>query len=105
MRHGTMNKDKRRMASFQVHSNHDETWNISHKYSSKLMNNIDKKNLYLSCYTQYNQYINELTYKKLTIIDRNYIQIWDTMLNTIKLEKNMKMAVRSLHLTNCKKIY
>ena len=81
-----------------------EGWKISKKYSTILMDHEDKNEYFEIAPNIYHQFISELKVKKVPHVNKNYIQIWDTMINTIKLEKNMKMAVRILHLTNCKKI-
>ena len=103
MRLTTINKDKKRNESFNTQLNTSDAWELSYKYSKQLLKDIDKKNIYLQCHIAYNQYMIHLKYKKISIKNKIYVQIWNTMLNTIKQEKKMKMSIRQLHLTSVKR--
>ena len=100
----TINKDKRRRIEINDKINYYEAWEISYKYSNKLIQKIDHNNLYILCYITYENYMNELKHKKLNIKNKKYTQIWDTMINTVKIEKNMKKAVYLLHQTNIQRL-
>ena len=103
MRYTTIDKDKKRNTSIETQFNTSEAWKLSYKYSTKLLKDIDKVNIYLLCNIVYNQYMIHLRYKKIFKKNKKYVQIWNTMLNTIKQEKNMKMSIRLLHLTSIKR--
>jgi len=103
----TIQKDKRRKVSFQGKTDYQECWAISLKYSSILVKNIKSDNLLLSCNTVYGQYLHELQYKNMNvkdkkhIKDKNYVQIWETMINTISKDYSKGIAaIRLLHQTN-----
>jgi hypothetical protein len=99
----TIQKDKRRKESFQIKADYQECWAISLKYSSILVKNIKSDNLLLSC-TVYGQYLHELQYKNLNVKDKNYVQIWETMINTISKDYIKGIAaIRLLHQTNVQK--
>ena len=95
----TIKKDKRRKISLQDYKNYHNAWRLSHKYSSKLLKHIDNKNFYDLCEMYYSQYMNEINnhdYNK----NRNYIQIWDTMINT-----GTRESIRLLHQTNVQRTH
>ena len=46
----TIEKDKRRTDSLTNQLKYKESWNISYKYSSILMKNIDNENIYEICF-------------------------------------------------------
>ena len=86
-----------------------EAWLISKKYSQILMNNeINDK--FLNMYrVTYGQFINELRNKKIHFTnDKNYIQCWNTVLNTIIRNPKImcqRRAIKLLHQTNIQKSY
>ena len=85
-----------------------QAWKISLKYSVMLMNHIDKyNNLYDVVTGVYKQYISELhTHKLVTTKDKNYIQIWETVMNTL-LNNNTKLhkgSIKLLHQTNVQRV-
>lgn len=96
----TLKKDKRRKEAFNLKWEHDECWKTSLKYSSQLNKNINNKDLNNLCYSIYGQYINELKSRNLYKGNKNYIQIWSTMLNTVKRGNHAQMAIKLLHQTN-----
>ncbi len=95
----TIRKDKRRKIAFLEKENYNEAWKVSLKYSSFLMKNYNTEDVYGLCCSLYGQYMNELKDKQL-LLNRNYVQIWDTMLNTVKKGEKVDMAVKLLHQTN-----
>tara|TARA_B100001287_G_C22459001_1_gene424131 strand:- start:55 stop:372 length:318 start_codon:yes stop_codon:yes gene_type:complete len=97
----TIFKDKKRKESFLINDINNDCWKISLKYSQQLYNNIDKPDLYERSLICYHQFINEINSNKYPIKKRNYIQIWDTMINTSskRLDRN-KSSVKLLHQTN-----
>lgn len=104
----TMNVNKRRKIAFIQKENYNECWNISHKYSGILMKNIDSNDLYTLCCSIHGQYITELKSKNLQLKDKNhniknYIQVWDTMMNTVRKGEAEKLGIRLLHQTSCQR--
>ncbi len=95
-----MEKDKRRNESIQHYNDYHKAWSISFKYSSYIMKQINSDDLYNICFTNYYQYMQELKTNKLNMNNKNYVQIWDTMLNTVKKGEKINMAIRMLHQTN-----
>ena len=107
----TIRKDKRRAEEFQIKANHYECWEISLKYSDVLIKNITSRDLGLLCDTVYGQYLHELEYKNLDTKGKshtkgkNYVQIWETMINTVKKWKGNEISsIRLLHQTNCQRV-
>ena len=103
----TIQINKRRKESFQIKSDYQECWKISKKYSSTLIKNITTRDLGLLCDTVYGQYLNELESNNLNTKSKNhrkvknYVQIWETMINTINKDYIKGIAaIRLLHQTN-----
>jgi hypothetical protein len=96
----TLKKDKRRSESFNQGYINDECWKTSLKYSNMLVKNIDSGDLYSISASIYGQYMGELQSRRLPMKDKKYIQVWSTMLNTIKKGKHSRMAIKLLHQTN-----
>ena len=98
-----MNKGTRRKASILMKNKHDECWRISLRYSKSLIKNINSPDLYTICLGTYSQYQKELSSKGLPLENKKYIQVWETMVNTVKKGEKSQMAVRLLHQTNCQR--
>ena len=101
-------KDKRRKNALNQYNTHLKNWELSLKYSKILIDNINKPDLFLLCLSTYNEYIKSVKklHKDKNIINRNFIQIWETMINTVKKgEDNMKFSIRLLHQTNIQNFY
>lgn len=96
----TIYKDKRRKEEYLIKKNHDITWKISYKYSKLLYNNINKDNIVTYCYIIYDQFLREIKSNKIDIKNTNLHKSWKTMINSLKTEKNIRMAIKQLHLTN-----
>lgn len=97
--------NKRRQYSYTMKENYNECWKISLKYSNILIKNINSNDLYNLCVNIYSEYIKELKFKKIyTTNTKNYIQIWNTMLNTVNKGKLSKNAIKILHQTNCQRV-
>ena len=104
----TISVNKRRRISYGKKENYNECWKISLKYSSILMKNINSDDLYNICCSIYGQYITELKSKNLQLKDKHnnikkYIQVWETMVNTVRKGEIEKQAIRLLHQTNCQR--
>ena len=96
----TLTKDKRRSEAFNKEYINNECWKTSLKYSNMLVKNIDSNDLYSISASIYGQYMSELQSRRLPMKDKKYMQVWSTMLNTIKKDKHSRMAVKLLHQTN-----
>ena len=96
----TLTKDKRRSEAFNRGWVNNECWKTSLKYSNMLVKNINSVDLYSISASIYGQYMSELQSRRLPMKDKKYIQVWSTMLNTIKKGKHYRMAIKLLHQTN-----
>lgn len=102
----TINKDKRRFYETNLQNQYKNGWLLSLKYSKILMNNIDSSELYNVCCSIKGEYFQEIKNKKIDL-NKNYCQVWDTMLKTVlnkKNNNNPKSAVRLLHQTNVQRV-
>ena len=99
----TIKKDKRRFQSFKKQNNYYEAWNISHKYSTFLLRKINHNDIYNLCFMIHKEFINELKVKKIDYNqNKNYIQVWETMLNSISKNHNTS-SIRLLQQTSQQK--
>ncbi len=96
----TLEKDLRREDSYHQKWLHDECWVASLKYSSQLNKNINNKDLTNLCHSIYGQYMNELHSRNMPVKNKNYIQIWLTMINSVNKGNHSRMAIKLLHQTN-----
>jgi len=96
----SLTKDKRRTEAFNLKWEHDECWRTSLKYSSQLIKNSKINDIDNLCNSIYGQYINELQSRKIYNENKNYVQIWNTMLNSVKRGNHTQMAIKLLHQTN-----
>jgi len=99
----TLQKDLRRTVSYQKEWENAECWNISLKYSKLLVKNINSSELYSLCLGIYSQYVKELNSRNLPYKNKNYLQVWETMVNTVKKGEKSRQAVKLLHQTNSKR--
>jgi len=90
----SIRKDKRRKESLKMNFFYHNAWRLSHKYSSMLMNNIENENYYELSNMYYSQFMNELHQRGYNT-DRNYVQVWETMINT-----GSRDSIRLLHQTS-----
>tara|TARA_B100000900_G_scaffold131298_1_gene111070 strand:+ start:1189 stop:1509 length:321 start_codon:yes stop_codon:yes gene_type:complete len=99
----TLEKDRRRTFSYHQEWVNNECWKTSLKYSNMLVKNIDSNDIYSISASIYGQYMSELQSKGLPMENKNYIQVWSTMINTIKKGNHSMMAIKLLHQTNCQR--
>ena len=90
----TINKDKRRNKSQIIQNNYFEAWKLSYKYSTILLKKINHEDIYLLCFSIHEDYLNELKNKKIIKSNKgnknkNYIQVWNTMLNSMIKNHNI----------------
>ena len=80
-----------------------EGWKISKKYSTTLMDHEDNNEYFEIAPNVYHQFISELKVKKVPHTGKKYIQIWDTMINTVQNNPKIRVcrgAIKLLHQTN-----
>ena len=80
-----------------------EGWKISKKYSTILMDHEDKNEYFEIAPNIYHQFISELKVKNVPHVGKNYIQLWDTMINTIQNNPTISVcraSIKLLHQTN-----
>jgi len=102
-----INKDNRRRLEMQHKVDYNEGWKMSYQYSSILMDKIDSTNLYIICCSIRDEFLHELKVHGLSD-NKNYTQVWLTMLNTVydkKNKNNPKASIRLLHQTNQQRTY
>ena len=85
-----------------------EAWEISKKYSKILIDHENNNESFLIVNNTYHQYISELKVKNIPHKNKNYIYVWETMLNTI--EKNMdidvcRASIKILYQTSIQRSY
>lgn len=81
-------------------------WNISHKYSSILIDNLEKIDID-KIMSIYGIFITELKSQKLEYNNKKYINCWETMINTynnaLKEQhiniKKMRLGIKQLNYT------
>lgn len=102
----TIEKDKRRRYETGLQNKYHEGWLLSLKYSNILMDNIDSKNLYTICSSIHGEFTHQLKINGLND-KKNYVQVWNTMLNTVydkKNKNNPKSAVKLLQQTSQQRV-
>ena len=81
-----------------------DAWTISKKYTTILLEHENKnEHLDIAANIHY-QYISELKYKDIdTKVKNNYIQVWDTMINTVNNNPKINVqraSIKLLHQTS-----
>ena len=100
-----INKDKRRYNSMIIQNDYYDAWKISYKYSSILLKRISHEDIYFLCFSIHKTYLNELKHKKINCNqNKNYIQVWNTMINSMKKNYNLS-SIRLLQQTSQQKNY
>ena len=99
-------KRTREMNNF---NNVKQVWEISKKYSIILMNNQKNDNFIDMFYTIHGQFLSEIRNKKFDYNSKkNYIKLWNTVLNTIHNNPKITVkrgAIKLLHQTNVQRCY
>ena len=102
-----LNKTQRQKLEYSQKIKNLNAWGISLKYSKILQKNIEKKDLLDKIFDVYKLYVNELQSNGCLLKNKNYIFIWETVLNTInnhKLSDEFKKgSIRNLCYVNIKK--
>ena len=93
-----------RLNQYEKRSKLKAGWNISHKYSTILLNNLEKIN-YEKIMSIYGSFIIELKSQNLEHKNKKYINCWETMINTYNNafktqyinEKKIRYSIKQLN--------
>jgi hypothetical protein len=99
-----MTANDKRQNKYDKKKRYKEAWNVSKKYTSILIDHENKnEHLDIAANIHY-QYISELKYKGIdTRKKNNYIQVWDTMTNTVSNNPKINVqraSIKLLHQTS-----
>lgn len=98
-----------RSKEFKSFNTVKESWDISKKYTTILMNNQENDNFIDMFYTIHSQFLSELRNKRLDRNDKkNYIRCWNTAKNTITKNPKLEIqrrVIKILHQTNVQRCY
>jgi len=91
--------------AYETNKKHNiiNAWKISLKYSTILMDHSNNDGFFDIVYSIHHEYLSELQRRGLNFKNKNYMQIWDTMINTQKRNPNRDIkagAIKLLHQTN-----
>ena len=94
----------RQQEMYQQHKYH-QAWETSKKHSKYMVDSLTKcHNHYELVEEHYKQYLSELTSKHIIVTsDKNYIQVWETALNTANKNTDIEKiagGIRLLHQTS-----
>ena len=86
-----------------------EGWKTSKKYTDILMSHSENDRNIDMCFAIHSQYINELRTRRIPFSKKlNYIQCWDTLLNTLLRNPKISVqrgALKLLHQTSVQRSY
>ena len=99
-----MTTNNTRQNEYNKKQRYQEAWKVSTKYTSILIDHENKnEHLDIAANIHY-QYISELKYKGIDTKKRNnYIQVWDTMINTVNNNPKIgvqRASIKLLHQTS-----
>ena len=98
-----------RESELRKKNKYHEAWNISKKYTTVLMDHETNDEHFDIAVNIHAQYISELRYKNIDSTKQKiYIQVWNTMLNTIlkNPKKNVcRAAMKLLHQTSIQRSF
>ena len=80
-----------------------DAWKISLKYSKILIDHSNNDDFFDIVYNIHHEYLSELRGKGLNLKQKNYMKVWDTMINTQKRNSKRDIkagAIKLLHQTN-----
>ena len=95
--------DNNRKKEFMIQRKYHEGWNLSKKYASILILHEGDDDYFSIALNIYHQFISELKLKKIPHQEKNYVQIWETMTNTIMNNPKVNVsraAIKLLHQTS-----
>ncbi len=87
---------------------YNKAWKISEKYSTILMEHENNNIHFEIAPNIYSQYLSELRLNKIQIRNKNYAQIWETMMNTVNNNPKQSVcraAIKLLHQTSVQKSF
>ena len=104
-----MTTNNTRQTENDTKQRYKEAWKISKKYTTILMDH-ENKNEHLDISANiHHQYISELKYKSIDIRKKNnYIQVWDTMVNTVNNNPKIdvqRASIKLLHQTSVQRSF
>ena len=104
-----MTTNNKRQIEYDKKQKYKEAWKVSKKYTTILMDHENKnEHLDISPNIHY-QYISELKYKGFDIRKKNnYIQVWDTMANTVNNNPKIdvqRASIKLLHQTSVQRSF
>ena len=84
-------------------------WNTSKKYTDILMLHSENDRNIDMCFAIHSQFMNELRTRRIPFSKKlNYVQCWDTLLNTLLRNPKISVqrgALKLLHQTNVQRSY
>ena len=95
--------DNNRKKEFTIQRKYHEGWNLSKKYTDILIVHEGEDEYFSIALNIYHQFISELKLKKIPHQDKNYVQVWDTMINTLMNNPKVdvcRAAIKLLHQTS-----
>ena len=87
---------------------YNKAWKISEKYSTILMEHENNNIHFEIAPNIYSQYLSELRLNKINIRNKNYTQIWETMMNTVNNNPKQSVcraAIKLLHQTSVQRSF
>ena len=87
---------------------YNKAWKISEKYSTILIDHENNNIHFEIAPNIYSQYLSELRLNKIQIRNKNYTQIWETMMNTVNNNPKQSVcraAIKLLHQTSVQKSF
>lgn len=87
---------------------YNKAWKISEKYSTILMEHENNNIHFEIAPNIYSQYLSELRLNKIQIRNKNYAQIWETMMNTVNNNPKQSVcraAIKLLHQTSVQRSF
>ena len=98
-----------RKKELNIQVKYHEGWKISKKYTDILMSHSENDRNIDMCFAIHSQYINELRTRRIPFSKKlNYIQCWDTLLNTLLRNPKISVqrgALKLLHQTSVQRSY
>tara|TARA_B100000902_G_C27190271_1_gene853540 strand:+ start:236 stop:550 length:315 start_codon:yes stop_codon:yes gene_type:complete len=98
-----------REKEFNKQAKYHEGWKTSKKYTDILMSHSENDRNIDMCFAIHSQYINELRTRRIPFSKKlNYIQCWDTLLNTLLGNPKISVqrgALKLLHQTSVQRSY
>lgn len=88
------NKTERQNKEYLLQKKNKAAWETSLKYSTIIIKNIDKRDIYNIVKSVYFEYQQSLKSQQIYEKNKNLINIWETVINTINNSKNSENVKR-----------